>query len=66
MMPLKDDFAEKSSTRCAVAPAYVLTTMGQDDKHELARELGAKQVFLKSETATSQVNDAIRNDLGRA
>lgn len=67
MMPVKDGFAvlaEKPTTRCAAAPAYVLTTMGQDEKLELARQLGAKQVFLKSETSASQVVDAIRRDLG--
>jgi DNA-binding response OmpR family regulator len=67
MMPVKDGFAvlaKKPSTRCAAAPAYVLTTMGQDEELQLARELGAKDVFLKSETSASQVVDAIKKDLG--
>ena len=69
MMPVKDGFAvlaKKASTRCANAPAYVLTTMGQDEKLALARELGAKDVFLKSETSAAQVVEAVKKDLGVA
>ena len=67
MMPVKDGFAvlaKKSATRCVGAPAYVLTSMGQDEKLQLARELGAKTVFIKSETSAAQVVDAIKKDLG--
>jgi CheY-like chemotaxis protein len=60
MMPMKDGFAvlaRKGSTRNADAPAYVLTTLGEE-KRALALELGARKVFLKSED-TAAARDGV-------
>jgi sigma-B regulation protein RsbU (phosphoserine phosphatase) len=66
MMPVKDGFAvlaKKPSTPNAHTPAYVLTGLGQDEKLALARELGARSVFNKSEMSPAEVAATIQREL---
>lgn len=66
MMPVKDGFAVLTAlpnTPNADMPAYVLTTLGQDDKLAEARKLGAKETFLKSEISPRDVVAKIRRDV---
>lgn len=66
MMPKADGFAvlsKKGQTQCAATPAYVLTTVGQEEQLQRARELGARRVYLKSETSAAQVVEDIRQEL---
>jgi len=66
MMPIKDGFAvlaKKSSTKNPDTPAYVLTTLGEE-KCELARELGAKMTFIKSQMSASEFIEAVKKDMG--
>ncbi len=58
LMPIEDGFevlAKRSSTPNAQTPVFVLTTIGRDDEIARARELGAKQVYFKSETSPKEV-----------
>lgn len=67
MMPVKDGFAllvKKKSTPNADTPAFVLTTCGQDEKLDLAYELGARRVFQKSDQSPSQVVETITTEIG--
>lgn len=66
MMPVKDGFAvlaKKPSTPNAHTPAYALTGLGQDEKLALARELGARSVFNKSEMSPAEVAATIQREL---
>ena len=66
MMPIKDGFAvlaKKGTTRNATIPVNVLTTLGEE-RCSLARELGAKKTFIKSETSAGQVVEQIKKDMG--
>lgn len=66
MMPIKDGFAvlaKRGATQNASTPAYVLTTLGEE-KCELARELGARRTFIKSEMSIAAVIDEIHQDQG--
>lgn len=58
MMPVEDGFAvlaKRQATRNASTPVYVLTTVGQEEEIARARQLGVKDVFIKSETSPSDV-----------
>ena len=66
MMPIKDGFAvlaKRETTKNAATPVYVLTTLGEE-KCELARELGAKKTYIKSQMSATQVIEDIRKDMG--
>ncbi|MFA6038711.1 MAG: response regulator [Candidatus Peribacteraceae bacterium] len=66
MMPIKDGFAvlaKKSTTKNPTTPVYVLTTLGEE-KCELARELGAKMTFIKSQMTAAQVIEEVKKDMG--
>jgi CheY-like chemotaxis protein len=57
-MPIEDGYAvlaKRKATPNAATPIYVLTTVGQDEELARARELGAKEVFFKSETSPAKV-----------
>lgn len=65
MMPIKDGFdvlAERSATKNASTPVYVLTALGEE-KCEHAREMGAKKTFVKSQMSPAEVFESIRKDL---
>lgn len=62
MMPIKNGFEvlqQKPRTPNAQTPAYVLTALGQEEKILRARELGARDVFSKSEMSPAQVVETI-------
>jgi DNA-binding response OmpR family regulator len=66
MMPVKDGFAvlaKKPATPNAETPVYVLTGMGQDEKLELAKELGARSVFSKHEMSPAEVAATIEREV---
>lgn len=66
MMPIKDGFAvlaKRSTTKNANTPVYVLTALGEE-KCDLARELGAKMTFIKSQMSAAQVIEGVRKDMG--
>lgn len=66
MMPIKNGFEvlqQKPQTPNAQTPAYVLTALGQEEKILRARELGARDVFSKSEMSPAQVVETIRKGL---
>lgn len=66
MMPIKDGFAvlqEKPATLNRATPVCVLTALGQDDKLERARSLGAWRCYVKSETSADEVVKDIQKEL---
>ncbi|MDD5750916.1 MAG: response regulator [Candidatus Peribacteraceae bacterium] len=66
MMPIKDGFAvlaKRSTTKNPTTPVYVLTSLGEE-KCELARELGAKMTFIKSQMSAAEVIENIGKDMG--
>ncbi len=66
MMPIKNGFEvleQKPQTPNARTPAYVLTALGQEEKIAHARELGARDVFSKSEMSPAQVVETIQTEL---
>jgi DNA-binding response OmpR family regulator len=69
MMPIKNGFEvleQKPQTANAQTPAYVLTALGQEEKIAHARELGAREVFSKSEMSPAQVVETIQQEIGSA
>ena len=69
MMPIKNGFEvleQKPQTPNANTPAYVLTALGQEEKIARARELGARDVFSKSEMSPAQVVETIQRELSAA
>ncbi|MFO0945664.1 MAG: response regulator [Planctomycetota bacterium] len=63
-MPVKDGFAvltEKSTTKNAATPVYVLTSLSED-QYELARHLGAKRCFAKQDWTPAAVVAEICQD----
>jgi len=67
LLPAKDGFAvleEMKATPNAAAPVYVLTALGQEEHLLRAKELGAKQCFVKSLIPIADVMKCIEHDLG--
>lgn len=62
-MPLKNGFEvlrEKGKTKNSGVPVYVVTGSVVDDDLEKAKELGAKQTFLKYRTSPQDVVTAVK------
>lgn len=66
MMPIKDGFAVMAQMRGTPnekTPVFVLTSIGEEGKIDLAWELGAKQVFKKEEYKPADVAEAVSNTI---
>jgi CheY-like chemotaxis protein len=66
MMPIKDGFAvlsQRGTAKNPNTPVYVLTTFGEE-KCQLARQLGARKTFIKSEMSAAAVIEEIKRDQG--
>lgn len=66
LMPVKDGFsvlAELSQTKNALAPVYILTSLGEN-KCAVAREYGVKQVYSKSHMSLAEVVEDLRKEMG--
>lgn len=65
LMPIQDGFfvlAKKTTTLNAKTPTYVLTAL-EGEKCELAKELGAKNIFIKSHNSPAEIAETIRKDI---
>lgn len=66
MMPIKSGFdvlSEREGTKNLTTPVYVLTSLEQEEKIQKARELGAKQVYNKTEMSPAGVVKEIAQEL---
>lgn len=63
MMPIKDGFAvltERKTTMNADTPVYVMTALAEE-KYELAKVLGANDVFTKTDTDLAKIIQEINS-----
>ncbi|MFO0945663.1 MAG: response regulator [Planctomycetota bacterium] len=66
MMPIKDGFAvmaQLHGTPNKQTPVYVLTSVGEESKVDLAWDLGAKMVFKKEERGPAEVAQAVNDSI---
>ena len=69
LLPEKDGYAVLESMKGgsnATTPVYVLTALGQEEKLERAKQLGAKRCYVKSLTSIADVMKEIKADLEMA
>lgn len=69
LLPQKDGYAVLESMKggkSEQAAVYVLTALGQEEKLDRAKQLGAKRCYVKSLTSIADVMKEIQVDLGMA
>jgi two-component system response regulator VicR len=69
IMPVKDGFSvlqERAGGKNATTPISVLTALGQEDNLMKAKQLGAKQCYVKSNTSIGEILQHIKDDLSAA
>lgn len=67
LMPGKDGFSvltEKKGTPNATTPVHVLTALGQEDILDRAKELGARECYVKSKVPISDVVENVKREVG--
>lgn len=69
LLPEKDGYAVLESVKGGkneTTPVYVLTALGQEEKLDRAKKLGAKRCYVKSLTSIADVMTEIQKDLQMA